>query len=59
MRANPYLTSDGTCEEAFGTYAKVLGGEIVAMMPFEGSPAEAGAPADWGKKVMHARPRVR
>ena len=45
MRANPYLTFDGTCEEAFGTYADILGGEIVAMMPYEGSPAETGVPA--------------
>jgi PhnB protein len=50
-----YLTFDGTCEQAFKTYADILGGEIVAMMPYEGSPAEAGAPADWDKKIMHAR----
>jgi uncharacterized glyoxalase superfamily protein PhnB len=30
---NPYLHFDGRCEEAFNFYAKVLGGEIVAMMP--------------------------
>jgi len=55
MRANPYLTFDGNCEEAFGVYQTILGGEIVAMMPYEGSPAEAGAPAEWRKKIIHAR----
>jgi uncharacterized glyoxalase superfamily protein PhnB len=35
MRVNPYLLFDGNCEEAFGAYAKIFGGKIVAMMPFE------------------------
>jgi len=55
MHVNPYLTFDGNCEEAFGAYAKILGGDIVAMMPYEGSPAEVSAPAEWRKKIMHAR----
>jgi len=33
MQLNPYLTFDGRCEDAFKFYAKVLGGEIVAMIP--------------------------
>ena len=37
---NPYLHFNGQCEEAFNFYAKVLGGEIVAMMPHKGTPAE-------------------
>jgi uncharacterized glyoxalase superfamily protein PhnB len=32
MKLNPYLTFNGNCEEAFKAYAKVLGGEILAMM---------------------------
>lgn len=36
MKLNPYLLFDGKCEEAFKTYQKVLGGEIVAMIPHEG-----------------------
>jgi PhnB protein len=55
MQVNPYLTFDGQCEEAFKTYAKILGGEIVAMMPHEGTPAEAHVPAEWRKKIIHAR----
>ena len=54
MRANPYLTFDGNCEEAFGAYAKILGGKIVVMIPFEGSPAADETPAQWRKKILHA-----
>ena len=55
MQLNPYLTFDGRCEQAFKFYAKVLGGEIAAMIPHEGTPAEGHVPADWKKKIMHAR----
>jgi PhnB protein len=55
MRVNPYLLFNGNCEEAFGAYAKILGGKIVGMMPFEGSPAGEKTPADWRKKILHAR----
>ena len=55
MRVNPYLLFDGNCEEALGAYAKILGGKIVAMMPFEGSPAANNTPAEWRKKILHAR----
>ena len=55
MQLNPYLTFDGRCEDAFKFYAKVLGGEIVAMIRHEGTPAEAHVPAEWRKKIMHAR----
>ena len=55
MRVNPYLLFDGNCEEALGSYAKILGGKIVAMMPFEASPAADNTPAEWRKKILHAR----
>jgi PhnB protein len=55
MKLNPYLVYDGNCEEAFKTYEKILGGEIVAMIPAEGTPAEEHVPAEWRKKIMHAR----
>ena len=55
MQLNPYLTFDGRCEDAFKFYAKVLGGEIVAMIRHEGTPAETHVPADWRNKIMHAR----
>ena len=55
MKLNPYLMFDGRCEEAFTTYQKILGGEIVAMIPHEGTPAEGHVPAGWRKKIIHAR----
>jgi PhnB protein len=55
MKLNPYLFFDGNCEEAFKFYEQVLGGKILAMMPHEGSPAEGHVPAEWRKKIMHAR----
>src|SRR5215510_8123308 len=38
MQLNPYLSFDGRCEEAFKFYEQCLGGKIVAMMTFGGSP---------------------
>jgi len=55
MQVNPYLFYDGNCEAAFKYYAKVLGGEIEAMLPHEGSPAAEHTPAEWGKKILHAK----
>jgi PhnB protein len=55
MQLNPYLMFDGRCEAAFKFYAKVLGGTIAAMIPHEGTPAEGHVPAEWRKKIMHAR----
>jgi PhnB protein len=55
MKANPYLTFDGDCEEAFKVYEKVLGGKIVAMMTHRDTRAEARVPADWRDKILHAR----
>jgi PhnB protein len=55
MQINPYLTFNGDCKEAFEYYAQVLNGKIDAMIPHEGTPAEAHAPAGWGSKILHAR----
>jgi PhnB protein len=55
MQVNPYLTFNGNCEEAFETYQGILGGDIVAMIPHEGTPAEGHVPAQWLKKILHAR----
>jgi PhnB protein len=58
MQVNPYLFFNGQCEEAFKFYEKLLGGEILAMMPHEGTPAENSVPAEWRKKIIHARMTV-
>ena len=55
MQVNPYLFYDGNCEEALKYYQKVLGAKIEAMLPYEGGPAEMLIPADYKKKIMHAR----
>jgi len=53
MDLNPYLTFDGCCEEAFKFYEQLLGGQIEAIFPFEGTPAAKEVPPDWQKKIMH------
>jgi PhnB protein len=55
MQLITYLLFNGNCEEAFKFYEKALGGKIEAMMPHAGTPAEAQAPAEWQKKILHAR----
>jgi PhnB protein len=55
MHINPYLTFGGNCEEAIRAYQKILGGDIVAMMPYGETPEAADTPAEWRKKIMHAR----
>src|SRR3954470_18864733 len=55
MQINPYLLYDGNCEAAFNYYAKVLGGEIEAMLTHEGTPAAEHVPAEWRNKILHAR----
>ena len=54
MPINVYLTFDGRCEEAFGFYQSVLGGQIICVMPFAGSPMEESTSPEWRGKVMHA-----
>ena len=55
MKLNPYLNFPGNCEEAFKTYAKVLGGEIVAMLAYQDMPGDQPIPNDMRKKIAHAR----
>jgi PhnB protein len=58
MQMNAYLTFNGQCEAAFKFYAEVLGGEIIAMLPHEGTPMEDHVPAEWRSKIIHARMMV-
>ncbi len=51
---NTYLFFDGNCKEAFDFYAQILGGEIEAMMPHGGTPAEGSVPPEWKDKILHA-----
>ena len=54
MQIDAYLMFDGTCEQAFRFYERVLGGRIEAMLPFEGSPAAEHVPREFGNKILHA-----
>jgi PhnB protein len=49
-----YLNFDGDCEEAMRFYAGLLGGEIVAMFPFRGTPAEEFVQEECKDQIMHA-----
>ena len=55
MELNPYLSFNGQCEVAFKFYERCLGGKIVAMMTYGGSPMEKQTPPEWRNKIMHAR----
>ena len=55
MQLSPYLSFNGQCEAAFKFYERSLGGQIEAMMTHEGTPAAGQVPADWRKKILHAR----
>ncbi|MGH6761962.1 MAG: VOC family protein [Phyllobacterium sp.] len=54
MKMTPYLSFNGECEAAFRFYEKLFNGNILAMMPHEGSPAEEHTPPEWQKKILHA-----
>ncbi len=58
MKMHAYLNFSGQCEAAMNHYAKVLGGQIVAMLPYAGSPMadekECAFPDGFEGKVMHA-----
>ena|ERR1043165_3221469 len=53
MRIEPHLTFQGTCEEAFRFYERLLGGQLY-VMTYGSSPAGAGVPEQWRDKVVHA-----
>lgn len=55
MKVEPYLFFNGTCEEAFKFYARVLGAKIDAMLPYKDMPGDQAAPPEMRDKIMHAR----
>ncbi|MBV9330222.1 MAG: VOC family protein [Alphaproteobacteria bacterium] len=58
MHVAAHLNFSGNCEEAFRYYEKHLGGQILAMVPHEGTPAAEGVSAEWRGKIIHARMRI-
>jgi len=55
MQMNPYLSYSGNCEAAFKRYAEVLGGKIIAMITYADTPMAGDMPAEFKKKIVHAR----
>ena len=54
MKTSVHLSFNGTCEEAFSTYARVLHGTVAYLLHYRDSPAAGQAPPDWQGKVYHA-----
>lgn len=58
MQLIAYLSFNGQCEAAFKFYEQRLGGKIVGLFTFAGSPMEKQTPPELLNKVMHARLEV-
>jgi PhnB protein len=54
MQLEPYLFFHGRCEEALNFYARCLGGEIIGLTRFAGSPMEGNVDPGYREKIMHA-----
>jgi PhnB protein len=54
MQVNPYVSFNGTCQQAFDLYIRVLGGKYIFKMTHGESPMADRVPADWQDKIMHA-----
>lgn len=54
MQIEPYLFFDGQCEAALAHYAACLGGHVVALHRYEGSPLADKVPPEWLPRIMHA-----
>ncbi|HUI30169.1 MAG TPA: VOC family protein [Candidatus Acidoferrales bacterium] len=54
MQLSPYLYFNGQCEAAFRFYEECLGGKIVTMSTYAGTPLEREVPPDWRNKIIHA-----
>ena len=58
MKASVHLSFAGTCEEAFATYARALGGTVTYSLRYRDSPMASSVPADWQDKLYHATMRI-
>lgn len=53
MQIIPHLNFNGQCREAFETYAKVLGGEIIFIGTYAEMPGADQFPPEMQKLIMH------
>src|SRR5438270_9823400 len=58
MQLNAYLHFNGQCETAFKFYEQALGGKIVVMSHFAGTPAENHVPPEMRNSIIHARIQI-
>jgi PhnB protein len=54
MQLSTYLNFNGQCEAAFKFYAQCLGGKILFMGTYAGTPLADQVPPEWGHKIIHA-----
>jgi PhnB protein len=55
---NPYIFFDGTCEEAFKTYEKILGGKIETLLPYGDMAKTAPGGEALRNKIMHGAMKI-
>jgi len=53
VTANPYLHFNGNCEEAFGFYRSIFGGEFQMLSRYKEAPLQNSQPEKDGEKIMH------
>ena len=58
MQIIPHLNFNGQCREAFETYAKVLGGEIIFMGTWAEMPGADQFPPEMQKLIMHTTIKI-
>ncbi len=60
MSLNPCLSLsfDGRCEDALNFYAQALHGKVVFLLHWGDSGNAGEVPAEWQRKVFHARIRI-
>ena len=44
MKMHPYLTFNGTCRDAFETYARIFGGEVLFFQFYDEMPGAEALP---------------
>lgn len=55
MKLHPYMTFNGTCREAFETYAGIFDGEVLFFQHYDEMPGHEDLPKSRLKRVMHGQ----
>jgi PhnB protein len=54
MKVSVHLSFNGTCEEAFATYTRLLNGTMLYSLSYRDSPMSSQGAGDWQDKLYHA-----